>query len=97
MLMNSLGLRVMVDVKGGMTHNTFIITRNILDTSVDVGTAVLVRWALELDDGLRFPREGMILGIVFSMRVISSLSEVPSRKQSLVPASAFLKVSVRSF
>ena len=82
MLMNSLGMRVMVDVKDGMTHSTFTITRIISDTSVDVGTGVLVRLALEADAGLRFPLEGMILGIAYFMRVISSLSGAPSRKQS---------------
>ena len=65
-----------------MTHNTFTITRIISDTSVDVGTGVLVRLALELDAGLRFPLEGMILGIACIMRAIFSLSGAPSRKQS---------------
>ena len=97
MLMNSLGKRVMVDVKGGMTHNMFTITRIISDTSVDVGTGVLARLALESDAGLRFLLEGMIHGIAFFMRAILSLSGALSRKQSLMPVSGFLKLSVRSF
>ena len=97
MLMNSLGMRVMLDVKDGMTHSIFTITRIISDTSVDVGTGVLVRLALELDAGLRFLLEGMILGIAFFMRAIFSLSGAPSRKQSLMPVSGFLKLSVRSW
>ena len=55
MLTNSLGMHVMADVKDITTHNIFNITRDISDTSVDVGTAVLARVAPEAAAGLRSP------------------------------------------